>query len=259
MRHIHLLRTESTNTYLRELLSKSPDSEAFTVITAHDQTAGRGQKGNHWESNRGENITLSMLIRPDMRGASTFDLSIVAALAARTIIGKALEERAEVEVKWPNDILVSERKIAGILIENEFAGSDLECCIIGVGLNIGQEHFRPYQPTATSVVLERRVLGLIPTPMKLTEWLSCLTEAFVREVELRLRQMSDDVDSLRVEYHRHLYRMEQAGCSYRTVGGRTFRGTLLGVEPCGILRIKDDNTREVYRFAFKEVQFVFDH
>lgn len=49
VRHIHLLRTESTNTYLRELLSKSPDLEAFTVITAHDQTAGRGQKGNHWE------------------------------------------------------------------------------------------------------------------------------------------------------------------------------------------------------------------
>lgn len=63
-----------------------------------------------------------MLIRSDMRGASTFDLSIVAALAARTIISKALEERAEVEVKWPNDILAGERKIAGILIENEFVG-----------------------------------------------------------------------------------------------------------------------------------------
>lgn len=257
MKHIHLPETSSTNTHLRELLSKNSDLESFTVITAHCQTAGRGQKGNHWESNPGENITLSMLIRPKLGEATTFDLSIVAALATRDTIHRALDGQADVQVKWPNDILIEERKIAGILIENEFSGSNIECCIIGLGLNVSQMNFGHYSPEATSIAKERQHLGLTPIPKRIDEWMNELLHTFVDEIERRLTEMTDDLETLRSEYHEHLYRRGEKGCLYRTPEGKTFRGTLRRVDPSGILYITDDDSEESYHFAFKEVQFAF--
>lgn len=258
MRHIHLLRTDSTNTYLRSLLSGGESVESYTIVTAHEQTAGRGQRGNHWESNPGENITLSILIRPEMGRATTYDLSIVAALAASAIIADAVEHKAEVKIKWPNDILIEERKIAGILIENEFAGSEIDSCIIGLGLNVAQERYEIYHPEATSLALERKRVLLPALPMSLPAWQDHLLRHYVGEVERRLVQMQDDLTGLRAEYHDHLFRLGRCGCHYHTADGRPFAGTLLGVEPSGMLRVRDDESLEVRLFAFKEVQFSFD-
>lgn len=257
MRHIHLLQTKSTNSYLKELLARDINLEDFTLVTTHDQTEGRGQKGNHWESNPGDNITLSLLIRPHLGAATTFDLSIVAALAVQAVVHHALEDKVNVQVKWPNDILIEERKIAGILIENEFSGSDIDCCIIGVGLNVAQEYFHTYRPEATSLALERGRIGLPPIPKGISAWQGELLEIFVSEVRRRIDQMSDHLIGLRDDYHSHLYRMNQKGGRYRTADGTSFEGTLLGVEPSGMLRIQDEASNEVYRFAFKEVQFIF--
>ena len=257
MKHIHLLKTSSTNSYLKQLIASGKAIVDFTVVTTHEQTAGRGQRGNHWESNPGENITLSLLIRPQLGNATTYDLSIVAALATRNVVLYALENRAEVQVKWPNDILIGSRKIAGILIENEFSGSDIEYCIIGVGLNVAQELYEDYRPQATSISLERSRLGLVKTPTHLSAWHGELINAFVHEVERRLDQMSQDLDKLRAEYMEHLFWRGESGRLYRTADGKTFEGTLLDVEPTGMLRIQDDTTKEIQRFAFKEVQFVF--
>lgn len=258
MRHIHLAEVPSTNTYLRQLISEESNLEPFTIVTAEDQTTGRGQKGNHWESDAGKNITLSMLIRPKLSPQmTTFDLSIIAALATQKIIVEAIEGSADVKIKWPNDILIGERKIAGILIENEFSGSELENCIIGLGLNIAQEQFGTYRPEATSVALERRRSNLSPLPLDIREWHDLLVKRFVSEIEVMLDQMSTDLEGIRQEYHNHLYRKGIHGCHYRTAKGDNFTGTLQKVEPSGLLRITDDETQEDYLFAFKEVQFSF--
>ena len=134
MNLIHLPSTRSTNTYLKELLEKDPSTEAYTIVSTDEQTGGRGQKGNTWESKPGQNLTISILLRPDMNAAPkarNFDLNIVASLAVRDVLAEHLT-RSKVEVKWPNDILVNHKKVAGILIENEFEGSELTLSLIHI-------------------------------------------------------------------------------------------------------------------------------
>lgn len=247
MRHLHLESVHSTNSYLLDWLRKDPDLPSLTVVTAYDQTAGRGQKGNHWEAAAGENITLSLLLRPDRELAlAPFDLNVVTSLALADLLEEYLTN--QVEIKWPNDLLVEgKRKIAGILTENAWLGNSWDYSIIGVGLNVCQKSFGSYAPPATSMVLE----GYQPDQ----NWHDVLVRETIERIEERLAGLADDSASLREEYHSHLFRYRQPGCSYRTAEGTTFRGMLLGVHPNGLLDIEDEASGEVRSFAFKEVQF----
>ncbi len=123
-----------------------------TVVLAHEQTAGRGQRGRTWYSGRGKDLTFSVVLKPvDLRADAQFALAQVAALGVHDTVAAALV--GEVRIKWPNDVLVERRKVAGILIENELEGERVAQSIMGIGLNVNQRELEAGL-VATSLALE---------------------------------------------------------------------------------------------------------
>jgi BirA family biotin operon repressor/biotin-[acetyl-CoA-carboxylase] ligase len=141
---------DSTNNYAASLLKLSEVVEG-TVVMAHHQTNGRGQRGNSWSSNPGQNLLCSLILRPNfLNPADQFGLNRMVSLA---LLNYLKHEGIEAVIKWPNDILVNEQKIAGILIENVIRGNQLEYTIVGIGLNMNQQIFAS-EWKATSMQLE---------------------------------------------------------------------------------------------------------
>lgn len=150
-RLIELASLESTNKTAAELiaLSKAPHG---TVILAHEQTAGRGQRGRVWQNAANLDLALSIVLEPHgLRAEDQFSLSKLAALALNDVVSALLPGR--VRVKWPNDILVDRRKLAGILIECDLLGERVRNAIVGIGLNVNSTDL-PEELAATSLLLE---------------------------------------------------------------------------------------------------------
>jgi BirA family biotin operon repressor/biotin-[acetyl-CoA-carboxylase] ligase len=125
--------------------SVPPQLEGTVVIT-DNQYSGRGQRGNLWISEPGKNLTFSVLLKPNVRPDQQFVLTQVVALAVADYI---TTKTNAVKIKWPNDILVSDKKICGILIESSLSGAVVQFVIAGAGLNINQTVFQ--NPRATSL------------------------------------------------------------------------------------------------------------
>ena len=142
----------------------STNSEAFrniataphgTVWAAMYQTAGRGQKGNQWESAKQENLLFSILLRPNcLPSERQFLISQVMALAVCDLL---VSWQIEPTIKWPNDIYIGEKKVQGMLVEHYLSGSQLVASIVGVGINLNQVVFASDAPNPTSVLLETGV------------------------------------------------------------------------------------------------------
>lgn len=148
MNIIKLDATASTNDYLKSLLSKQ-FVENLTVIYAETQTEGRGQMGAKWNSESGKNLTFSVLVRDLLLEiASVFHLNVLVAVS----IAEALQELKipGISIKWPNDILAVNKKIAGILIENSIKNNGEIFSVVGIGLNVNQTIFDDL-PKATSL------------------------------------------------------------------------------------------------------------
>jgi BirA family biotin operon repressor/biotin-[acetyl-CoA-carboxylase] ligase len=149
---IELPSVESTNKTAAELLRLSKLRHG-SVILAHEQTAGRGQRGRQWISAPGRDLALSIVVAPPaLRADGQFVLAKLAALAVHDTVASLVP--GEVRIKWPNDVLVDRRKVAGILIENELAGERVAWSIIGIGLNVNSTDL-PEELAATSLALER--------------------------------------------------------------------------------------------------------
>lgn len=137
--HIHLGVTDSTNSHAMRLLSEGELAEG-TVISAGFQSAGRGQAGNSWSSFANENLLFSLILKPSfLEVRSQFDLSKMISLGVQAYLTSRLSKPdtiSDVRIKWPNDLMVGEKKIAGILIENIVSGSKIRYCVAGVGLNL---------------------------------------------------------------------------------------------------------------------------
>lgn len=146
----YLPSIDSTNSYAKLLVSNSEPNQYIVVYTDH-QTAGRGQYGSQWDTTKDENIALSIVIPIDtvQDTQSLFVWNIYVANVLRQFIADIVEN--DTYVKWPNDIIVGDKKVAGILIENIFRGDKLSHCIIGIGINVNQDDFEQHLPNATSL------------------------------------------------------------------------------------------------------------
>jgi BirA family biotin operon repressor/biotin-[acetyl-CoA-carboxylase] ligase len=124
---------DSTNTYLRtEARNGAPDG---VVATAEHQTAGRGRLDRRWESPAGASLLFSVLFRPHLQPSElhlcTASVALAAVEACRTVAG------VETALKWPNDLLVGQSKLAGVLAEAEFTAGRVSAVIVGIGINVG--------------------------------------------------------------------------------------------------------------------------
>lgn len=145
----YLQEVTSTNTYMA---AHAADMTHGSVVAAHSQIAGRGQRGNTWESQPGMNVTMSMMLHPkEVSAREQFLVSEAVAAGVALTLRRYLGDDAGVCVKWPNDIYVHDRKICGILIENVLAGSSIARSIAGIGLNVNQRQFLSDAPNPVSM------------------------------------------------------------------------------------------------------------
>jgi BirA family biotin operon repressor/biotin-[acetyl-CoA-carboxylase] ligase len=149
---LFLLEVESTNTYAMNMLRNVNAIEGTVVYTDH-QTKGKGQRGASWSSEIASNITASVILKPQFLSVeNSFYLSKISALAVYDVLAEILpESQYDIKIKWPNDMLVNKRKIAGILIENNFNNLSIQHSVVGIGLNVNQTLFENLGDTVTSL------------------------------------------------------------------------------------------------------------
>jgi len=157
---MYIDQTDSTNSLMQRILRGEEQEYAaclkadIPLIYTTYQTAGRGQMGNSWESEPGKNLLLSYLLRePEVNISEMFLLNVIAAVAAHRTIAEWLsyEQRPMLSIKWPNDIYIGNRKIAGILVENSLCGTKIQHSIAGIGINVNQEHWVSGAPNPVSI------------------------------------------------------------------------------------------------------------
>ena len=226
---VHIEETDSTNRWLKV------HGEGMMVVVADYQTAGKGCGTNSWESERGKNLTFSMLIHPTtIPACQQFRITEVISVAICEVLEQYI---GDVSIKWPNDIYWRNGKLGGILIENALTGNLIKDCIIGVGLNVNQ----------------RRFLSDAPNPVSL--WQICehetdcvqLLDEILAKFDERLGQ------DVRRQYRSRLFRRQGYHPFVDQEGA--FMAELIDVEEDGHLLLHDDNGHQ-RRYAFKEVSFV---
>ncbi len=226
------------------VLASRTDAPTGTVVAAHTQSAGRGQRGNTWESEPGANLTFSILLRPEsIPAARQFELSMLVALAvARTVRSELADtpHASEVTVKWPNDIYVGNRKIAGILIENALCGPCIGHSIAGVGLNVNQTVFLSEAPNPVSLAnIDGRRRQLSPLLYRLCHEILHAVENY--------NAADGQAAALRDEYLSLMWRRDGVH-PFREPGGDIFEAAIETVLPDGRLCLSNGKA-----YAFKEI------
>ena len=145
---IWLERVDSTNDEARRHIS---EIDNLSVVSALEQTKGRGQRGNRWSSQPGENLTFSLVVK-DFRIKAN-EQSAISQTTALSLTDLLSRHEIKARIKWPNDIYAGDEKICGILIENSLKGSEIDWSIIGIGLNVNQTTFPEDLPNPTSMKL----------------------------------------------------------------------------------------------------------
>ncbi len=239
---IHLDETHSTNSYLRELITKEKEQPEGTVVVTDYQTAGRGQRGNSWESERGKNLMFSLLLHPDhIPAGKQFILSQLISLAIVTVLQ---EYDPHFSIKWPNDIYWKEKKIAGMLIEVDITGSMLSNAIAGIGININQTSFKSNAPNPVSLV---QITG---KKHNLPELLEKLLDRIADEYSGYSPEKEEEIIQ---RYKNLLFRNK--GVHPYLCEGEIFNASIEGIEANGHLILKKENG-SIRSFAFKEISFV---
>lgn len=243
MKYVILEEVDSTNSYVS---LHSPELDDMTMVAAHSQTAGRGQRGNSWESEPGSNLTFTLLARRlPVAPAGQFAISEAVALGVSDFLRGA---GLAADVKWPNDIYVGDRKISGILIEHSLTGSEIEQTRIGVGLNVNQTEFRSDAPNPVSM---RQLTGDSYDISRIAAGVGvCL--------ERRLSRLGDAeaVALQHEEFKSRLWRAEGEHPFRRRSDGAEFTGRILDVLPHGPLVVADAATGESGEYMFKEIEFI---
>lgn len=234
----------STNTYATELLAKSRPIEG-TVISTEDQTAGRGQIGSKWVSHARKNLTCSSILFPSFLHISQhFYLNIAVSLAVMETVQHFMPN-GKVQVKWPNDVYLNDKKVAGILLQNSLQGQNIQNTIIGVGLNILQTDFPKDIPNATSFLLEA------PDEEFQKEAVLFRFCEYLEKWYLQLK--AGNLAQLKKHYFQLLLGLEEDRL-FMDESGQQFRGRIKGVSEEGRLMIETND--EIRSFGMKEVKFL---
>ncbi len=236
----------STNTYLRELGGGDPDY-SYEVAVADFQTAGRGQKGNTWESEQGKNLLFSILAHPrKIAVREQFFISQAIALAVSdAVISVAGPEYSNgFSVKWSNDIYWKDYKMAGILIENKIQGDCIADSVVGVGLDVNQEVFLSDAPNPISL---KNITGKDHDRDSL---LQDIVFRFIAYMEMAGTDQMAAVDRM---YRERMYRRE-GWHTFADASGR-FEARIEGIRPDGCLML-ETRKGEHRIYEFKQVQFI---
>ena len=242
---------DSTNTRLLADKGDLPDKSVYAALF---QTAGRGQKGNRWESRPGENLTFSILLKPAFLPVS--DQFLLSQIVALGLLDYLKEKGLTATIKWPNDIYAGDRKICGTLIENSLTEGRIAASVAGIGLNLNQRAFDPSLPNPTSLVLETG--RTCDVREELPELLKCIFSYYDRIDSPYARNGFDAM------YLAHLYRRgewrwfeELPACEIPTEHrtGSRIEARILGIDTEArlLLEHRDGTLRH---YGFKEIKYI---
>ncbi len=248
----HIPETGSTNRDLAEHIANARSQGGvlpeFYTLCASYQTGGRGQGNNHWFSDAGQNLLASIYFRPKVAASRQFLFNQYFSLTVRKFL---LEYLPEVEIKWPNDIYVHGKKIAGILIEHTVSGDTLSHTIAGIGLNINQETFPDTLPNPTSIYLEtgkkqdvNELAGRLVTQLRMD---------YGRLENEKIAVETFPETSLPQEYLSCLYR--RGKMRPYAIGGDQIMARIDSVDQYGRLLLSDDDGHH-WCCGMKEIKFL---
>ena len=239
---IKLDAIDSTNDYLKQL-SRGSYIENYTIVTADEQTKGKGQMGAKWFSEKGKNLIMSVLVNDfSLRNENVFDLNIAVALSVINVLKNI--QVPNVSVKWPNDIMADSKKVAGILIENALKPDGSFTSVIGIGLNLNQTNFEGL-PQASSL---KSITGKDYN----TEDIAILIGQSLKE---KIEAIAEDAVLLWDEYHQNLYKMNYPSAFEDKMGNR-FMGMIKKVSQDGKLEVllEDDS---LVHYEVKDVKMLY--
>lgn len=232
---IRLDTVDSTNNYTANLI-KEGNLQHGTVILAVEQFAGKGQRGAEWLTEPGSNLTISVFLdEVNLSVDRQFSLTQFCSILMVNTLDKL---GVKAEIKWPNDIYVDKKKIAGMLIENQLRGSQLRSSIVGIGLNVNQTNFGELQ--ATSI---RKEIGQF---ISIDDILASLISEFNSMLDSR-----SSLELINTLYHNNLYQLNERR-EYK-VGELQREGIILGVLQNGKLKVKFEQEE---LFDLKEIEFM---
>lgn len=235
----------STNDYLKFQLSNFTPFAEWTAIMARHQTQGRGERGNKWLVPAGLNLTFSTVAYPTyIRLQDHFSLNILISLALMDWLDSL---SISASIKWPNDIMLNGRKIAGLLIENKSSGSTIRQSVIGIGINVNQLDF-PSEIAHTASSILRETGMQIPDLLQACKNILC----FLQQRFETFKNQQVCQEELLKEYNQRLFRKDILA-DYSNEEGN-FQGKLLQVDSKGLLHLEIAGQEKV--FQFKEVRFL---
>ena len=230
-RIISIKETDSTN---RKIKEQAIDEDAMTVLVAERQTAGKGCGTNSWESEPHKNLTFSIRYCPeDVEARRQFVISMQISVAIHRAM---MDFGVPTTIKWPNDIYWNDKKLAGILIENQLQGSHIRDSIIGIGLNVNQRTF----------------LSDAPNPVSMSQILSrhLQLNEILQRIIFHFQNAEKDIAAV---YRSLLYR--KTGMHEYSDSKGNFIAEIVGVADDGLLSLRDSRG-VVRKYAFKEVAFI---
>ena len=236
---IHLCNVDSTNNYILNLKGSNKFKEGL-IVTTDFQTNGKGQRGNSWESEKGKNLIFSILIEADIVVEKQFDLSKIISVS---LIDCLCFFGLKSSIKWPNDILVEKKKIAGILIQNIISKNGvITHSVIGIGLNVNQRIFNDYHPKATSLSIElKKNFVLKEIKLKLLKSLQNNIEMYRKGANFDLKY----IDTLYMKGKVSVFESDSI----------RFNGIIRGVKDNGRLIV--ETSESVKKFAINEIKMLF--
>ena len=239
---IILDRVSSTNDYLKAELSKSKPFPEGTVIMAVEQFAGRGQVGTQWQSQKGKNLTASILLCPSfLQPSQQFTINIAICLGIQQALSAILTE--QVFIKWPNDMYVGNKKLGGILIENILQGNNWKYAIVGIGINVNQSTFPEVAKNAVSLL--KLLHETYSIEKLLTEICNCIGYHYSQLIQGKQDQQKE------------LYLSNLFGINEKRkfkIDGIPVEGKIVDVDESGNLVVDFDGHSA--SFGFKEIEYL---
>ena len=242
MKLIKLDAIDSTNDFLKGI-SATKDLENFTVVTAENQTKGKGQMGAVWNSEVGKNLIMSVLVKNFLSEINEiFNLNIAVSLAVITVLKK--KNIPDLSLKWPNDILSANKKIGGILIENSIKSDGSIVSIVGLGLNVNQTNFEGLPKASSLSVVVGHELNKEELLLEI-----------VTQLKANVEESKENGASLREQFVATLFK-KGVPMPFVNQNEDKFMGIIQGISAIGKLQVLLEND-SIAEFDIKEIQMLY--
>ena len=233
---INIIRKETTGSTNEDIaLLAKQNVEAWTVVHALEQNSGRGRHGKTWDSQRG-NLFMSLLLRPSVESRRWGELSFLSAVAVATILSEYINSQ-KIEVKWPNDVLINGKKIAGILLEVLNFDGNAPAVVVGIGINISKKPKEFEYPVTCIQDYKNEITSS-------DEVLTSLLLSFVHWFRI---WENDGFDMIRTEWMQRAYKLDGT-VEVEGKNGSSAKFKFKGIDAEGAMLLDDENgTRNLYR------------